>query len=252
MNTQVSAHLTASSTTLTRKLVIDSHIDTSPSLRIDKPFPALLKHATSLDLENMDVTDHGHVPYVYILVRVLEEWKASHGGNLPRTTDERKEFKTIIGKMRKKSDEENFEEAEGQAYKCWSSTVVPGDIKSLFTANATGSPPHTKPFHYLLNALEIFTTTVEPHTLPLSATLPDMKADTKQYVGIQRLYKDRASEEKGIFKDILAKVLKDQGEDSSIIDDETIDAFVKNAHILRLLKGKKWGWIDADKGALCM
>ena len=25
----------------------------------------------------MDVTDHGHIPYVYILVRVLEEWKKS-------------------------------------------------------------------------------------------------------------------------------------------------------------------------------
>lgn len=29
----------------------------------------------SLDFENMDVTDHGHIPYVIILVRLLEEWK---------------------------------------------------------------------------------------------------------------------------------------------------------------------------------
>ena len=29
----------------------------------------------SLDFDNMDVTDHGHVPYLVILVRVLEEWK---------------------------------------------------------------------------------------------------------------------------------------------------------------------------------
>ncbi|KAJ3508486.1 hypothetical protein NMY22_g16596 [Coprinellus aureogranulatus] len=230
--------------------VIDSHIDTAPSLRIDKPFPALLSHALSIDFENMDVTDHGHVPYVYILVRVLEEWKRSHGGNPPRTQDEKAEFKKIIGKMRKKADEENFEEAEAQAYKCWSNTVVPFDIKSLFGTPSEGSPPHTKPFHLLLKALEIFTTTIEPYTLPLSATLPDMKADTKQYVGIQRLYKDRASEEKRVFKDILATVLKDQGEDPNLIDDETIDAFVKNAHILRLLKGKKWGWIDADQAAL--
>lgn len=230
--------------------MIDSHIDTSPSLRIDKPFPALLAHALSLDFETMDVTDHAHVPYVYILVRVLEDWKRTHGGAAPRNADEKKEFKKIISGMRKKADEENFEEAEAQAYKCWSNTVVPSDIKALFSVTSEASPPHTKPFHLLLKALEIFTTTVEPHALPLSATLPDMKADTKQYVGIQRLYKDRASEEKRIFKDILGKVLKEQGEDANLVDDETIDAFVKNAHILRLLKGKKWGWIDSDKAAL--
>lgn len=57
--------------------VIDSHSETTPSLRIDKPFPALLEYALSLDLDNMDQTDHGHIPYVVILVRVLEEWKKS-------------------------------------------------------------------------------------------------------------------------------------------------------------------------------
>lgn len=61
-------------------LVIESHSENMPSLRIDKPFPSLLQHAMSLDLANMDPTDHGHVPYVVILVRVMEEWKSSVGG----------------------------------------------------------------------------------------------------------------------------------------------------------------------------
>ncbi|KAF6752918.1 ubiquitin activating enzyme [Ephemerocybe angulata] len=228
--------------------VIDSHLDTTPSLRIDKPFPALLKHSLEIDFENMDVTDHGHVPYVYILVRVLEEWKQAHGGNPPKTSEEKKEFKAIISKMRKKADEENFEEAEAQAFKCWSSTVVPYDIKSLFGAENVA--PHTKPFHLLLKALEVYTTTVEPYTLPLSATLPDMKASTGQYVEIQRLYKDRAVEERDTFKAILDKIIAEQGEDASLIDDEVIDDFVKNSHILRLLKGKKWGALDQDKEKL--
>lgn len=47
-----------------------------PSLRLDKPFPALLEHARSLDFENMDVTDHGHIPYAVILVRAMDDWKS--------------------------------------------------------------------------------------------------------------------------------------------------------------------------------
>ena len=55
--------------------VVESHPDTAPSLRIDKPFPALINYAMAIDFVNMDTTDHGHIPYIVILVRVLEEWK---------------------------------------------------------------------------------------------------------------------------------------------------------------------------------
>ena len=33
----------------------------------------------SIDFENMDVIDHGHIPYVVILIRVLEDWKKADG-----------------------------------------------------------------------------------------------------------------------------------------------------------------------------
>jgi len=64
---------------LTQFLVIESHPETAQSLQIDKPFPALLQYAMSLDFKNMDTTDHGHIPYVIILVRLLEEWKKTVG-----------------------------------------------------------------------------------------------------------------------------------------------------------------------------
>lgn len=59
---------------LTSYIVIESHSDDRPSLRIDKPFPALLQYAQSLDLEALDPTEHGHVPYVYILIKAMEKW----------------------------------------------------------------------------------------------------------------------------------------------------------------------------------
>lgn len=55
-------------------VVIESHTEISPSLRINKPFPALLQAARGFDFDAMDTTDHGHIPYVYILVRALDDW----------------------------------------------------------------------------------------------------------------------------------------------------------------------------------
>jgi amyloid beta precursor protein binding protein 1 len=66
-----------------RDVVIESHTETSPSLRIDKPFPTLLQAARALDFSSMDMTDHAHVPYVYILVRALDDWKAAVGHPFP-------------------------------------------------------------------------------------------------------------------------------------------------------------------------
>jgi NEDD8-activating enzyme E1 regulatory subunit len=70
-------HMHVTITLIEPFLVIESHSETVPSLRIDKAFPALLEYSLSLDFANMDPTDHTHVPYVIILVRALEDWKKS-------------------------------------------------------------------------------------------------------------------------------------------------------------------------------
>lgn len=142
--------------------------------------------------------------------------------------------------MKFKFDEENFDEAESQAYRCWTDTTVPSDIASLFQDLALSSlTPDSPPFFHLLSALHQFTLQ-PPHTLPLTSTLPDMKADTNSYIHLQKLYKTRAEEEKAIFKSFLTVP----------IDDALVDTFVKNSHGLKLLRGKKWGVLDSDPVAL--
>lgn len=84
-----------------------------------------------------------------------------------------------------------------------------------------------------------------PHTLPLSATLPDMHTSTESYIHLQKLYKARAGEEKAIFKTLLAKV-----PGGAEVTDDIVDSFLKNCHALKVLRGKKWGAFDADRAAL--
>ncbi|KAJ7683019.1 hypothetical protein B0H17DRAFT_1205437 [Mycena rosella] len=179
--------------------IIDSHSETAPSLRIDKAFPALLDYATSLDFASMDPTDHTHVPYVVILVRALADWKAAHDGAPPHTPADKKLFKERVQAMKIKFDEENFDEAEAQAYRCWTETRVPPDIAALFDdPQLRALSPASPPFFHLLDALRQFTL-APPHTLPLSSTLPDMKANTTSYIHLQKLYKARAEEDKAAF-----------------------------------------------------
>ncbi|TFK34707.1 hypothetical protein BDQ12DRAFT_689426 [Crucibulum laeve] len=223
--------------------IIESHSETSPSLRIDKPFPALLEYSLSLDFDNMDPTDHGHVPYVIILVRALEEWKKAHDGSPPSTYPEKQAFKKQILAMKHKQDEENFDEAEGQAYRCWTPTVVPSEIKALFSDPKLAALSATSPpFFYLLHALKRFVEEQPQHSLPLSNTLPDMKASTGAYIELQKMYKTRAEEEKSIFKSYLPADVE--------VDESMLDAFVKNVHAVKVMRGKQWGAVDKEPKTL--
>lgn len=142
--------------------------------------------------------------------------------------------------MKVKSDEENFEEAESQAYRCWTETSIPSDITALLSDPVLSQLSLDSPqFYHLLEALRQFTLQ-PPYSLPLTSTLPDMRADTTNYIHLQKLYKAKAEEDKKIFRG-LVRVPVDEG---------VVDLFVRNAHHLKLMRGTKWGQLDKDPTAL--
>ena len=101
--------------------------------------------------------------------------------------------------------------------------------------------PIAPPFFHLLSALKAFAAQ-PPYTLPLSSTLPDMKASTQLYITLQSLYKDQAEREKNVFKSLISPDVQ--------ISDDLIDAFVKNAHGLKIIRGSCWDSLDKNTIAL--
>lgn len=55
--------------------VVDTHPDTTHTLRIGAPFPALEEYARGLDFDSMDSHAHSHIPWVVLLVRAVSVWK---------------------------------------------------------------------------------------------------------------------------------------------------------------------------------
>lgn len=49
--------------------------------------------AESIDLNAEDPVTHKHIPFVIILVKILEEWTKSHNERFPSTSDEKQAFK---------------------------------------------------------------------------------------------------------------------------------------------------------------
>ncbi|GBE84542.1 hypothetical protein SCP_0605210 [Sparassis crispa] len=229
--------------------VSQPHTDeTAPSLRITRPFPALLQWARDLDLSALDPTTHAHIPFVVILVHAVDAWRAEHGGVLPSTYAEKEHFKETLHARKMKLDEENFDEAEAQAYRVWGEPAVPPAVASLLASVSTTSAatsPLNVGFHALLGTLDAFVKDPRgPGCLPLSSALPDMKTDTTSYVRLQSLYRDWARIEKARFTEILKEKFPEIAPD---VDSEELDTFVKNAHHIRVLRGRRWGTWDEER-----
>ena len=92
-------------------------------------------------------------------------------------------------------------------------------------------------FWLMVRALKEFQSRSPTASLPLTGSLPDMKATSATYVKLQNVYRAKAEEDKQEFASILQAVVKEAGVVGLIPEDE-ITAFVKHAGYLKLVRGR--------------
>jgi amyloid beta precursor protein binding protein 1 len=56
-------------------VVVETHPEDVVDLRLDSPWPELAQLASTINLDQMDDFEHGHVPYILILLKFLNQWK---------------------------------------------------------------------------------------------------------------------------------------------------------------------------------
>ncbi|KAJ2862815.1 hypothetical protein GGI22_002097 [Coemansia erecta] len=223
------------------------------------PFTSLRDHVDSIDLSALDPTDIAHVPYIVLIVKALQKFAAgdddSDGwANYPQrlTRNEKKELCNVIRRLAViKPDEENFGEATKSVMPQCMPYEVPNEIKQILNdpaaatvadfstaateckSNLTQQINHR--FWLLANALRRYMASdYAGGKLPLSGTIPDMKADTKGYIALQKVYKNKADQDKSEFVKHMAHVLEEAHLPADYFTQEEIDVFCKNANKLRL------------------
>nr|XP_018267361.1 amyloid beta protein binding protein 1 [Kwoniella dejecticola CBS 10117]OBR89519.1 amyloid beta protein binding protein 1 [Kwoniella dejecticola CBS 10117] len=217
--------------------VVDTHPDTTHTLRLDAPFTSLEHHARSLDLATMDSMEHSHIPWVVLLVRAASIWKESHNGRLPESSEEKAEFKELLKKDKAKGDEENYEEALAQAYRVWGKSELPWETGQILDDDSVKNiSTNSKNLHILLHTLSEYVS-APPHLPPTSPSLPDMHSSTTSYVHLQNLYKQEYQSDLKRFKRLLSQTLQNIGLEEETIPDEEVESFAKNVAGVGIIKG---------------
>ena len=118
---------------------METHPEDVVDLRLDAPWPELSRLASTLDLDEMDDFEHGHVPYILILLKFLDQWKQTVASSRnvlmkhvsPPTMKDRKALNELLLKEKRNIDEENFDEAIAASFRACRKTEIPFDIQRI-------------------------------------------------------------------------------------------------------------------------
>ena len=99
------------------------------------------------DLESLSAHEHGHIPYLLLLLYYLQKWKLSHAGKPPTGFPEKKAFRAIVdGAMLRdnaEGGEENFEEAVKAVNKSLNPSEISRGLRDIFESEDC-KEPHAK------------------------------------------------------------------------------------------------------------
>lgn len=205
-------------------------------LRLHKPWPELLEYVVQFDLDIDDPMIHKHVPWGVILIKLAEEWKALHDGNLPQTSKDRSAFKGTVSGRKKEEDEDNYKEALAAAFKVWAYPGISSEVRNLLQDKAIDVNVSSPDFWVIVSALKEFIENEGAGELPLDGSIPDMHSFTDYYIGLQRIYQAQAEADVNAVEKHVRTILKRIGRDPLCISHGTIKYYCKNARNLMVLR----------------
>ena len=220
--------------------VVESHPDnTHEDLRIDLPFPSLKTHMDKFDLEPMDNTAHGNVPFLVILFKHLDLWRASHDGSIPKNYREKKEFKELVKSGIRCNedgvplDEENFDEAIANVNSLLVPTKIPSQVQEILDDDCCKNLSlQSSNFWILVRALSEFISNEGEGCLPLRGSIPDMMSSSDLYIALQRVYQAKANQDVESFTGHLIHLLSSIGKPENAIPEQEIKMFCRNSAFL--------------------
>ncbi|CAI7634036.1 unnamed protein product [Penicillium glandicola] len=235
--------------------IVETHPDpeSTQDLRLLNPWPELVSAAANLDnLDTLDDHQHGHVPYILLLLHFVEQWKQSHEGNAPSNYKEKTEFREFVRSQTRTSNpeggEENFDEAVSAVLKTISPFSLRSSIREIFEMTQCQQlSASSQDFWVIASAIKTFY--ASHGVLPLPGSLPDMKAQSADYVSLQNIYKAKARQDVEEVTRTVRQLESQLQRQTPTIPDRDIEVFCKNAAHIKVVLGRDIPQISIDSAA---
>lgn len=193
----------------------------------------------------MKLHDKAHIPYICLLLHYLELWKEKHDGKVPDTYKEKQDFRDNYVRTGSR-DEENFDEAVAAVLKSLNPPTPSSTVRDILSAPESNNlSADSPPFWFIANAIHQFYT--KHGTLPLPGSVPDMKAQSKDYITLQNIYKIKAREDCAEVLATVRSLEKSIGRPQTLqIAEKEVENFCKGAAHIHLVRGRPFQIAQPD------
>jgi len=224
--------------------IVETHPDpeSTQDLRLLNPWPELAEAGASINnnLDTLDDHQHGHVPYVLLLLHYLETWKKTHDGNFPSNYKEKTEFRELVRASARTNNpqggEENYDEAVAAVLKSLNPFALRSSTREIFELDECQNlTTDSAEFWVIASAVREFYE--QQQVLPLPGSLPDMKAQSADYVSLQNIYKSKARKDIADVTKIIRRIESQLGR-ATEIPEKDIEVFCKNASHIQVIRGR--------------
>ncbi|KAL2222255.1 hypothetical protein M432DRAFT_540833 [Thermoascus aurantiacus ATCC 26904] len=224
--------------------VVETHPDpeSTQDLRLLNPWPELAAAGARIsNLDSMDDHQHGHVPYILLLLHYLQKWKAEHDGNVPSNYKEKTEFREMVRAGARTNNaeggEENFDEAVAAVLKSINPFSLRSTIRDIFEMEQCINPKRDSDnFWIIASAIRAF---YNKHgVLPLPGSLPDMKATSADYIALQNIYKAKARKDVEEVMETVRATEAQLGPRPVPVSEQEVEIFCKNAQHVKVIHGR--------------
>ncbi|XP_050248017.1 NEDD8-activating enzyme E1 regulatory subunit AXR1-like isoform X1 [Quercus robur] len=205
-------------------------------LRLNNPWPELKSFAESIDIDAQDPVALKHTPYVVLLIKMAEQWVKSHGGSLPSTREEKKEFKDLLKARMVALDGDNYKEAIEASFKVFAPRGISPDLQQILNDSCAEVDSNSSDFWVMVAALKDFISNEGGGEAPLEGSIPDMTSTTELYVNLQNIYQAKAEADFLVIEQRVRNILKKIGKDPLSISKTTIKSFCRNARKLKVCR----------------
>ncbi|KAL3433524.1 hypothetical protein BDV09DRAFT_171887 [Aspergillus tetrazonus] len=232
--------------------IVETHPDpeSTQDLRLLNPWPELAAAGASIrNLDSFDDHQHGHVPYVLLLLHYLEKWKETHNGSVPSNYKEKTAFRDFVRSCARTNNpqggEENYDEAVAAVLKSLNPFSLRSSTREIFEMEECKQlSAASADFWVIASAVREF---YEAHQLlPLPGSLPDMKAQSADYVSLQNIYKTKARKDIAEVTNIIRRLESQLGR-AARVDDKDIEIFCKNASHIQVIRGRDIPQVDGGE-----
>eukprot|EP00656_Telonema_subtile_P005339 TRINITY_DN12427_c0_g1_i2.p1 TRINITY_DN12427_c0_g1~~TRINITY_DN12427_c0_g1_i2.p1 ORF type:complete len:434 (+),score=112.86 TRINITY_DN12427_c0_g1_i2:261-1562(+) len=206
-------------------------------MRLSAPWEELLSLSSEIDLASLDDEHHSHVPWVFIVVQLVQEFVSEHGKK-PGFGD-RGWFEAAIGSMRRVEDQQNLVQAKAnlRAALMPLSRIMCDEAREVFEAASEQCSKHPgSKFWVVAKAISDFMEN-EPNGLPpLAGRIPDMVSDTESYIKLQALYQSKAEADFNSILKRVREILTDTGCSPETVPAAHVRLMCLNVNSLRVVR----------------